>query len=101
MERKILQNNWIEMRGQISEWWDDLTDEDLDRIDGNPDQLITVLQERYGYTRNLAFMEVKIRMARYRPGGAHCWSWRAGHPNRNRPPGRKPGRQRSGTPSGW
>ena len=33
MERKILQNNWIEMRGQISEWWDDLTDEDLDRID--------------------------------------------------------------------
>ena len=33
MERKILQNNWIEMRGRISEWWDDLTDEDLDRID--------------------------------------------------------------------
>ena len=67
MERKILQNNWSEMRGQISEWWDDLTDEDLDRIDGNPDQLITVLQERYGYTRNLAFLEVEIRMASYRP----------------------------------
>jgi len=67
MERKILQNNWIEMRGQISEWWDDLTDEDLDRIDGNPDQLITVLQERYGYTRNLAVVEVKVRMAGYCP----------------------------------
>ena len=67
MERKILQNNWIEMRGQISEWWDDLTDKDLDMIDGNPDQLITVLQERYGYTRNLAFVEVKLRMASYHP----------------------------------
>lgn len=67
MERKIWQNNWIEMRGQISEWWDDLTDEDLDRIDGNPNQLIQVLQERYGYTRNLAVVEVKVRMAGYRP----------------------------------
>lgn len=65
MERKILQNNSIEMRGQISEWWDDLTDEDLDRIDGSPHKLVTVLQERYRYTRNLAFVEVKICMASY------------------------------------
>jgi uncharacterized protein YjbJ (UPF0337 family) len=67
MERKILQNNWVEMRGQISEWWDELTDKDLDRINGNPDQLITILQERYGYTRSLAFLEVEIRMASYPP----------------------------------
>ena len=69
MDRKFLQNNWNEMRGQISEWWDDLTDKDLDMIDGNQEQLITVLQEHYGYTRNLAFLEVKIRMASYRPEG--------------------------------
>ena len=67
MERKFLQNNWSEMRGQISEWWDDLTDEDLDMIDGNQEKLITALQACYGYTRNLAFMEVKIRMANYHP----------------------------------
>ncbi len=53
------------MRFQISEWWDDLTDEDLDRINGDQEQLISALQERYGYTRNLAFVEVKIRMANY------------------------------------
>ena len=69
MERKILQNNWSEMRGQIGEWWDDLTDEDLDSINGNQEQLIRVLQNRYGYTRNLAFVEVKIRMASYHPEG--------------------------------
>jgi len=67
MEGKFLQNNWNEMRGQISEWWDDLTDEDLDSINGNQEQLIRVLQNRYGYTRNLAFLEVKIRMASYHP----------------------------------
>ena len=67
MEGKFLQNNWNEMRGKISEWWDDLTDEDLDSIDGNQEQLIRVLQNRYGYTRNLAFLEVKIRMASYHP----------------------------------
>lgn len=39
MERKNLQNNWSEMRGQIGERWDDLTDEDLDSIDGNRDSL--------------------------------------------------------------
>ena len=53
------------MRGQIGEWWDDLTDEDLDSIDGNQEQLIRVLQDRYGYTRNLAFVEVEIRLASY------------------------------------
>lgn len=55
------------MRGQIGEWWGDLTDEDLDSIDGNQEQLIRVLQNRYGYTRNLAFVEIKIRMASYYP----------------------------------
>jgi len=32
MERKFLQHNWREMRTQLSEWWDDFTDEDLDMI---------------------------------------------------------------------
>jgi uncharacterized protein YjbJ (UPF0337 family) len=69
MERKTLQKNWSELRGQISEWWDDLTNEDLDLIDGNQERLIAVLQERYGYTRNLAFVEVKVRMSNYHPEG--------------------------------
>jgi uncharacterized protein YjbJ (UPF0337 family) len=69
MERKFLQNNWSEMRGQIGEWWEDLTEDDLDMIDSNQEQLITVLQERYGYSRNLAFLEVKTHMASCQPEG--------------------------------
>lgn len=66
MERKTLQNNCNEMRDQISEWWDDLSEADLDMINGDQEQLIYLLQERYGYTRNIAFLacvEIKIRMA--------------------------------------
>lgn len=59
MEKIFLQKNWSEMRGRISDWWSKLTDDDLDMIDGDQEQLIAVLQERYGYTRNLAFMKVK------------------------------------------
>ncbi len=69
MERNLLKDNWSEMRYQISEWWEELTDEELDTIDGNQEQLIHALQERYGYTRNLAFLEVKIRMASFHPEG--------------------------------
>jgi hypothetical protein len=67
MERKIVQSNGTDdMRDQISEWWDDLSEDDMDLINGDQEQLITLLQERYGYTRNiafLAFMELKIHMA--------------------------------------
>jgi hypothetical protein len=66
MERKALQNNCSDMRDQISEWCDDLSEEDLDMIYGDQEQLIALLQERYGYSRNmafLAFVEIKIRMA--------------------------------------
>jgi hypothetical protein len=66
MERKIMQSNCTDMRDQISEWWDDLSEDDMDLINGDQEQLISLLQERYGYTRNiafLAFMELKIHMA--------------------------------------
>ncbi len=65
MERKTLLNNCSDMRDQISEWCDDLNEEDLDMIYGEQEQLIALLQERYGYSRNiafLAFVEIKIRM---------------------------------------
>lgn len=66
MERKILHNNGNDMRDQISEWWEDLSAEDMALINGDQEQLISLLQQRYGYTRNIAFlasMEIKLHMA--------------------------------------
>jgi hypothetical protein len=66
MERKTLKTNGNDMRDQISEWWDEFGAEDLDLINGDQEQLISLLQERYGYSRNIAFlasMEIKLHMA--------------------------------------
>jgi uncharacterized protein YjbJ (UPF0337 family) len=54
MNKDILEGNWKQFRGRVQEWWGDLTDDDLDKIQGRSEILAGVLQERYGYTREQA-----------------------------------------------
>lgn len=61
----ILQGNWKQMKGQVKEWWGDLTDDDLTKIDGKRDKLVGTLQERYGYTKERADQEVTRRFDEY------------------------------------
>jgi uncharacterized protein YjbJ (UPF0337 family) len=46
--------NWKQVKGKAREQWGKLTDDDLDVVAGRRDQLIGVLQERYGWARNEA-----------------------------------------------
>ena len=46
---------------QAKIWWGKLTDDDLDKVAGKYDQLIGLLQEKYGYTREQAEEEFKKR----------------------------------------
>lgn len=57
MNRDIFEGKWKEMRGQIREWWGELTDDDLEQAGGKADQLIALLQQKYGYTREKAEQE--------------------------------------------
>jgi len=50
------------MRGQVKEWWGELTDDDLDKAGGKADQLIGLLQQKYGYTREQAEKEFDRRL---------------------------------------
>jgi uncharacterized protein YjbJ (UPF0337 family) len=61
----ILKGNWKQMRGQVKEWWGDLTDDDLTMIDGKRDKLVGTLQERYGYAKERAEQEVTSRFDEY------------------------------------
>ncbi len=54
----LLKVQWKKMRGKIKEQWGDLTDDDLDKVDGQLDQLIGVIQEKYELTRAKAESEV-------------------------------------------
>ena len=54
----ILAGKWKQLRGKVKEKWGRLTDDELDRIDGNADQLAGLLQERYGYAKEEAEREI-------------------------------------------
>ena len=51
MNQDILEGKWKQVRGEMQSWWGRLTNDDLDRINGNMDRLAGVLQERYGYSK--------------------------------------------------
>src|SRR5262245_37819778 len=42
---------WEQVKGKVKEWWNKLTDADLNRIHGHNNLLIDVIAERYGYTK--------------------------------------------------
>jgi len=65
MNQDILSGKWKQMRGELKTWWGKLTDDDVDRIGGQKDKLIGLIQERYGYTREQAEQEVERRLQEY------------------------------------
>lgn len=58
MNSDILKGNWKQFRGEIQKQWGKLTNDDLDVINGEYDQLVGRVQERYGWNRERAEREV-------------------------------------------
>lgn len=56
---------WQQMRGTLRSWWGKLSDEDWERIGGQKDRLIGMLQEKYGYAKDMALREVERRLQEY------------------------------------
>lgn len=59
MNSDILSGKWKQFRGEIKRQWGDLTDDELDQIEGQRDKLVGKLQERYGYSRERAEREIE------------------------------------------
>lgn len=66
MNSDILKGKWNQVKGNIKQQWGDLTDNDIARIEGNYDEFVGILQERYGYTRERAAREVDDYLNRER-----------------------------------
>jgi uncharacterized protein YjbJ (UPF0337 family) len=62
MNQDVFEGKWRQMRGQIKQWWGKLTDDDLERAGGKADQIIGLLQEKYGYTVEQAKEEYNKRL---------------------------------------
>jgi uncharacterized protein YjbJ (UPF0337 family) len=69
MNDDVFTGQWTQLRGSLKSWWGRLTDDDLDRISGQKDRLVGLVQEKYGQTREQAEREVEQRLREYGDGG--------------------------------
>ena len=58
MNEDIVKGKWHQLKGEMKSRWGKLTDDDLDRAEGDAEKLIGRVQERYGYARDEAKREV-------------------------------------------
>lgn len=58
MNEDILEGKWKQLRGQVQETWGELTDDEVDEVNGKRHKLVGKLQEKYGYARSEAEEEV-------------------------------------------
>ena len=54
-----VQGKWKQIKGQAKTRWGKLTDDDLDVVAGQRDQLVGRIQERYGIAKDQAQREVE------------------------------------------
>jgi len=59
MNKQTFEGKWNELKGKVKEKWGKLTDDDLVKISGKRDQLIGLIQQRYGYEKSKVEEEIK------------------------------------------
>lgn len=52
MNDDVFEGRWKQWKGDMKRTWGKLTDDDLDRAEGNRDKLVGAIQERYGWERS-------------------------------------------------
>jgi uncharacterized protein YjbJ (UPF0337 family) len=58
VKARELQKNWRSIQGQLRERFPKLTDEDMDRIRGDKDELLKCMEERYGKNRRQCLQDL-------------------------------------------
>lgn len=58
MNKETMKGDWMKFKGKVKEKWGELTDDDLDVIEGRADQLAGALTKRYGLEKEEARKQV-------------------------------------------
>lgn len=58
MNKHEIEGNWNIIKGKVKEQWGELTDDDVDQIEGEMDQLAGAIQKRYGRSLDEARKEI-------------------------------------------
>jgi hypothetical protein len=68
MNKDLFELKWKQIRSQTTAWWSLMSPEDLNKVDKanvKLDKYVTMLQVKYGFTREQAKKEVGKHMAEY------------------------------------
>ncbi len=58
MNTDVLRGKWNQLKGNVRKQWGELTDDDVDKVQGDAEVLMGRIQERYGRSREEAKREV-------------------------------------------
>lgn len=68
INKTIFEEKWKVIRGQSTEWWSLMAEFDLSKVDKADDKFtkyVTMLQVKYGYTRQQAREELNKRLSEF------------------------------------
>ena len=66
MNWDIVEGNWNQWKGYLKEKWGDITDDELQQLDGRRDQLSGMLQKKYGIARDQVERDLDDWVSTYR-----------------------------------
>lgn len=58
MNKDVIKGNWKQLKGMAQKRWGELTDDELDQVEGDATRLSGLLQEKYGKSRADAEREI-------------------------------------------
>ena len=61
----VLEGKWKQIQGQARQWWSELTSQNLYGAGAKLEPFVSILQEKYGYTREAAEEEYNRRKAQF------------------------------------
>ena len=56
--KDIFKGKWHEFKGSVRERWGELTDDDVERVNGSAEKLAGVIQQKYGYAKERVEKEI-------------------------------------------
>lgn len=65
MNWDTVQGNWNQWKGHLKMKWGDLTDDEIQKLDGRKDQIAGLLQEKYGIARDQAERDLDEWVSEY------------------------------------
>jgi uncharacterized protein YjbJ (UPF0337 family) len=60
----VIKGKWKEISGKITQYWGDLTNDEIIKMKGSEEELAGLLQKKYGYSKEQAKKEIKTFLER-------------------------------------